>query len=98
MAKAELVILSVCTTLGSSVAASENSLGLSGIIAQSTGAAVLHTIWPVDDEIARDLVSTFVEAFLGTRDPASALAESRLRIQSRYGSDPAVAEGFTVFG
>jgi tetratricopeptide (TPR) repeat protein len=95
----ELVVLSACDTAKGDVDYSEGVFGLARALRTAGARNVLVTLWPLDDQMARDFMVDFYQNWLGqTRsDPARALRDTQLDwIKRRDHSDPRIWAPYVV--
>ena len=78
--KLRLVVLSACNTIESADSRTASLTGLARPFLDAGAPAVLGTLWSVDDWIAREALSEFHWRFLKSRNAASALRETQLRL------------------
>jgi CHAT domain-containing protein len=77
----ELVVLSACDTAKGDVDYSEGVFGLARALRTAGARNVLVTLWPLDDQAARDFMVDFYKNWLGQSrsDPARALRDTQLQ-------------------
>jgi CHAT domain-containing protein len=77
----ELVVLSACDTAKGEVDYSEGVFGLARALRTAGARNVLVTLWPLDDQLARDFMVDFYKNWLTQpqRDPARALRDTQLQ-------------------
>ena len=92
-----VVVLSACSTGRRSGTAGEGLAGLSQAFLEAGAAAVVGTLWPVDDRASVLLTAAFHKHLLADADPAAALRSAKLE-RLRAGDPPAVWAAFEVIG
>jgi CHAT domain-containing protein len=75
----ELVVLSACDTAKGDVDYSEGVFGLARALRTAGARNVLVTLWPLDDQLARDFMVDFYKNWLTQphSDPAKALRDTQ---------------------
>jgi CHAT domain-containing protein/tetratricopeptide (TPR) repeat protein len=89
---ARLVVLSACESAAAENGAASESMGLAGAFLDAGAQAVVATVWPVEDEAAKDFAIAFYrELIAGKSDPEQTLQATQRRIiqKSRLGGSPA---------
>ncbi len=96
----DLVVLSACRTGGGKEVRGEGMVGLTQSFLEAGAAAVLASLWDVDDEATARLMERFYRELLaGGRSPAAALrsAQRSLRADPRWAA-PYYWAGFVLAG
>lgn len=91
---ARLVVLSACSTGGGRTLSGEGVLGLSSAFLAAGSAAVVASLWPVDDRFTERLMDRFYHHLERGRSAAQALA----RAQHDLRQDPPTAAPFAWAG
>jgi CHAT domain-containing protein len=95
----ELVVLSACDTAKGNVDYSEGVFGLARALRTAGARNVLVTLWPLDDQLARDFMVDFYGNWIGQThsDPARALRGTQLSwIKYRDRSDPRIWAPYVI--
>lgn len=95
--RASLVVLSACDTGMSRVAPGDELLGLVRAFMLAGAAAVLATLWAVDDAASARLVGRFYVHLAAGRAPAAALRAAQLE-QVRTGAHPFLWAAYGLHG
>jgi CHAT domain-containing protein len=95
--EARVVVLAACSTGRRSESAGEGLAGLSQAFLEAGAAAVVGTLWSVDDRASALLTATFHQNLLADADPATALRSAKLE-RLRAGDPPAVWAAFELIG
>jgi CHAT domain-containing protein len=74
LAGCELAVLSACDTAGGTERSGEGILGLVRAFRQAGAENVVASLWPVDDEATRRLMTGFYERWLAPERPSAAAA------------------------
>jgi CHAT domain-containing protein len=77
-----LVTFSACQTARGSLRKGEGIVGLTRAVMAGGGAAVIATLWSIDDEASAELMKRFYAFLLNGADTADALRRAKLRIRS----------------
>ena len=94
-----LVVLSACETGLGVVTQGQGVFGLRRAFREAGAAAVLSTLWAVDDEATAALMERFYRRFLRGEAPSRSLQEvQRELLGSRQWSDPFYWAPFTMVG
>jgi CHAT domain-containing protein len=80
----DLVVLSGCSTLGPSVSRSGGLVGLARPFLDRGARAVLGTLWPLDDALARELMTRFHTALLRGSSASEALRTAQLEMVEEH--------------
>jgi CHAT domain-containing protein len=101
---ADLVVLSACQTgVGSGmladVPAGDDWVGLTRAFLHAGAAAVVATLWPVEDRATAALVERFYDTYSSGADPAGALAQAqRALLATPATAHPFAWAGFVTVG
>jgi CHAT domain-containing protein len=80
---ADLVVLSACDTGRGDVTVGGDIVGLSRQLIAAGAAAVVVSLWPVNDEVACVVMDEMHARLAGGTDPATALAEAQAAVRER---------------
>ena len=95
--RAELVVLSACTSSGGSVLSGEGLSGLAHALLAAGAQGVVVSLWPVADAPTAKLMHEFYARLGQGQRPASALSEAR-RVLQRQGAPARDWAGFVYYG
>ena len=95
---ADLVVLSACETALGTEIRGEGLVGLPQAFMVAGAAAVLVSLWKVDDASTRELMTEFYDnLYRESRNPAAALAAAQRTVREKH-SDPFFWAGFVLLG
>jgi tetratricopeptide (TPR) repeat protein len=80
----ELVVLSTCDSALGELRAGEGTFGLMRALRAAGARCVLGAVWPMDDTIAREFVTTFYRSWVEHGDAERALQDTRQTMRSIY--------------
>jgi CHAT domain-containing protein len=97
--RARLVVLAGCSSASAHGVGLEAERGLASAFLASGAAAVLGTLWPVEDRASAELVRRFYRALDEGADAGRALARAQREMRSSWAfRDPALWAGFVLLG
>jgi len=80
----ELVVLSACDSARGQLHAGESTFGLMRARRAAGARCVLGTVWPMDDTITREFVTTFYRRWVECGDAKSALQDTQRTMRAIY--------------
>ncbi|HEX8394626.1 MAG TPA: CHAT domain-containing protein [Longimicrobium sp.] len=96
-----LVVLSACETQRSRTGRGSGFAGLSGAMLRAGAGGVVGSMWQVDEQFTRELMTEFYRAYRGSPDGADALRAAQLRLLRSSNPalrNPAAWAGFRYAG
>jgi CHAT domain-containing protein len=94
-----LVVLSACESTGSRSTGGRGLQGLTGAFLDAGAQGVVGSLWRVDDDATRELMTEFHRSYAAHRDGTRALREAQIRIlRSTDGGNPSAWAAFIYSG
>ncbi len=93
----EMVVLSACETGLGEIASGEGIYGLQRAFFVGGANAVVMSLWKVDDEATKDLMTTFYKDYLKNGNKREAFLEAQRKIKKKY-KDPIYWGAFVMLG
>ncbi|MEJ1240458.1 CHAT domain-containing tetratricopeptide repeat protein [Chryseolinea sp. T2] len=97
LAGTSLVVLSACETGLGNIEIGEGVYGLQRSFLQAGAKNVMISLWKVDDNITRELMTQFYTYLMTTSNIHEALANAQRDVRKKY-SDPSAWGGFILIG
>jgi CHAT domain-containing protein len=92
-----LVVLSACSTVSQSNSRTGGLQGLGQAFLAAGAGAVVGSLWPVDDRVAREFSVRFHEALVAGSDPAEALHAAQRALRNAADNDPRMRGDWAAF-
>ena len=93
----EMVVLSACETGLGEIASGEGIYGLQRAFFVGGAKAVVMSLWKVDDNATRDLMTIFYKDYLKNGNKREAFLEAQRKIKKKY-KDPIFWGAFVMLG
>lgn len=97
LSQTNLVVLSACETGLGKIKNGEGVYGLQRAFEVAGVKYILMSLWKVDDQATKDLMTTFYEHLLKTKDVHNSFKEAQLKIRQQY-KNPSYWGAFKLIG